>query len=313
MNSFNKNAKEHKKPVQTSLSGYFETDSKNKKPIYVLTPEPVVKWAGGKRGLIDKYNRYFPKKFNKYYEPFFGGGAVFFHLFSLGRIKNAKISDINEELINMYIVIRDRVDELIEELKSGKYYNEKEQYYKIRAEEPTDPVHRAARLIYLNHTCFNGLYRVNKQGKFNVPFGRYPKNVKILDEKNLRSVMKCLQKVDIKVQDFEEAVKDAKEGDFVYFDPPYAPLTETADFTSYTKEGFNFKEQERLANLFKDLSGRGCYVMESNSSAQIIKELYAEFEIIEIKAKRYINSDPKGRKGVFESLILSPNLLNNRG
>ncbi|UJG40447.1 MAG: DNA adenine methylase [Candidatus Heimdallarchaeum aukensis] len=294
---------------QTFIESYINDKRKNKSPIFKISPEPVVKWAGGKRGLIEQYSRYFPSNFNHYFEPFFGGGAVFFHLSSLGLIKKAKISDINSELINMYIVIRDNVEELISELKSGKYYNDKEQYYKIRAEEPNDPVLRAARLIYLNHTCFNGLYRVNKKGKFNVPYGRYPKDVKIFDENNLREVMLSLQNVEITVEDFEESVKEAQEGDFIYFDPPYAPLSKTADFTSYTKEGFGEKEQQRLAKVFRKLCEKGCYVMESNSSAPIIKELYSDFDIITVSAKRYINSDPSGRKGVDELLILSPNIL----
>ena len=291
--------------VQVSVESFLREGKDSKKHTIVIMAEPVVKWAGGKRGLIDKYRRFFPKNFGKYYEPFFGGGAVFFYLFSSGKISSAKISDINEELINMYIVIRDNINKLIEELKSGKYINEKEIYYKIRASEPSDPVERAARLIYLNHTCYNGLYRVNKQGKFNVPYGRYPKNVKIFDEHNLRQVSKCLQNVEITTEDFEESVKNAQKGDFVYFDPPYAPISATADFTSYTSGGFGLKEQERLAKVFKELSDRGCYVMESNSSAPIILELYKDFNIQFIHAKRYINSDPKGRKGVQETLIMN--------
>ena len=305
MANYKRNHKKDSEKIQTSLLGFLDPSTNSSKYTHVIIAEPVVKWAGGKRGLIDKYRRFFPKTFSKYYEPFFGGGAVFFYLTGIGKISKAKISDINAELINMYIVIRDNVEALIKELKSGKYINEKEVYYKIREWEPKDPIQRAARLIYLNHTCYNGLYRVNKQGKFNVPYGRYPKNVKIFDEKNLRLVSKCLKNVEITVEDFEEAVQDAQEGDFVYFDPPYAPISATADFTSYTSEGFGLEEQKRLARVFRDLSEKGCYVMESNSSAPVILELYKDFRIEFIHAKRYINSDPKGRKGVQETLIMN--------
>ncbi|MHA1223735.1 MAG: DNA adenine methylase [Candidatus Heimdallarchaeaceae archaeon] len=294
---------EIKRQKQPRLTQFDPSSKKEEKSPFYLDLKPILKWAGGKRGLIEKYKPFFPKKFNKYYEPFFGGGAIFFYLFTQGFIKEAKLSDINQELINVYIVTRDKVEELIDELKSGKYINEKEVFYRIRAEEPSDAVTRAARLIYLNRTCYNGLYRVNKQGKFNVPFGRYPKNVRIFDEENLRNVSESLKNVELASEDFEEAVKNAQEGDFVYFDPPYVPLTTTADFTDYTSEGFGLKEQERLAKVFKELDERGCLVMESNSSAPIIWKLYTGFIIDAVHAKRFISSDPNGRGGVKETVI----------
>ena len=293
------------RPKQSRLTSYISNGENTGEIEFTVLAHPIVKWAGGKRGLIEKYKPYFPKDFNKYYEPFFGGGAIFFHLFSNGRVKEAKISDIISELVNMYEVVKTKVDDLVEELLSGKYVNDKDIFYEIRAEELEEPILRAARLIYLNRTCFNGLYRVNKKGKFNVPFGRYPDNIQILNADNLRDVSECLKNVEITNEDFEDSVKDAKEGDFVYFDPPYIPLTDTANFTDYTSEGFGIKEQERLAKVFKELDERGCYVMESNSDVPKIAELYEGFEIKKVHAKRYISSDPEGRGGVLESLIIN--------
>lgn len=295
----------NKESLQARLDKYLSEDPKKVTDNYYIQLSPVVKWAGGKRRLVKKYQNYFPNSFNTYYEPFFGGGALFFHLYSESKIDKAILADINEELINLYKVIRNDCDKLISELESGRYYNEKKQYYKIRAEKPTNNIVRAARLLYLNHTCFNGLYRVNKKGEFNVPYGRYPKNVKIYDKQNLCNVSKCLQTVKILNCDFEKAVETAEKGDFIYFDPPYAPISATSDFTSYTAKGFGYKDQKRLAELFRKLDDRGCYVMESNSSAPLIFDLYEEYKIRKVKAKRYINSDPNGRKGVFETLIVN--------
>jgi len=302
-----KNDSSSKKKIdsQTKLSKFYQEFKVEGESDYYLSLKPIVKWAGGKRALIKQYSKYFPVNFNAYYEPFFGGGAIFLHLFSEGKIKRAKLSDINEELINLYNVVKNNVEELIEELSSGKYVNKKTVFYKIRAEEPNDAVIRAARMIYLNRTCYNGLYRVNKQGKFNVPFGKYPENVKIVNKKNLRNVSKCLGNVEITTEDFEESVKSAKKGDFVYFDPPYIPLSDTAYFTDYTSEGFGIKEQERLAKVFRELDERGCFVMESNSGVPKVSELFDGFKIVDVKAKRYISCDPEGRGGVKESLIIN--------
>jgi len=276
-NGDKKNSGKFKQPRFTQ----FVPELKNKeKSPYYIDLKPVVKWAGGKRGLIDKYKKFFPKDFKNYYEPFFGGGAVFFYFYSLGSITSAKLSDINEELINLYNVVKSEVEDLIQELSNtAKYKNDRKIFEKRRSEEPKDSVERAARMIYLNRTCYNGLYRVNKQGKFNVPFGRYPDNIQILNSENLRNVSQCFQNVEITAEDFEESVKDAKKKDFVYFDPPYIPLTDTAYFTDYTSEGFGIKEQERLARVFKELDERGCYVMESNSDVQKISELYKGYKI----------------------------------
>jgi len=271
----------------------------------IIEIKPVVKWAGGKRGLISQYEKHLPKKFGTYYEPFFGGGAIFFHLYKHGKISKAVISDVNVELMHMYQVIKDDVDGLIHELKTGNYVNEKERFYEVRKWEPKNKVKRSARLLYLNHTCYNGLYRVNKSGKFNVPFGKYSPNVTICDEENLRAVNKALINVEIKVCDFEEAVKDVEKNDFIYFDPPYYPLTETADFTSYTKGGFNLSDQVRLSTTYKLLAEKGCRILLSNSYTNEVKELYSEYKQIEIWAKRFINSKPEGRKGVKELLMIN--------
>lgn len=268
-----------------------------------VIPKPFVKWAGGKGQLLNDISKNIPEEFNDYYEPFVGGGAVFFFLYSKGLIKKAYLSDLNEELINAYTVIKYKVFDLIEELKRSDFYvNKKEQYYKIRSWEPKDPVQRAARFIYLNKTAYNGLYRVNAQGKFNVPFGRY-KNPKILDARNLIAVHNALQVADIFVADFQEAVRNAKKMDFIYFDPPYQPISNTASFTQYTKGAFKKEDQIRLARVFKELDSRGCFVLLSNSDNYFIKALYNNYKIITVHARRAINSKPEGRKGVTELLI----------
>ncbi|MGQ4834414.1 MAG: DNA adenine methylase, partial [Candidatus Asgardarchaeia archaeon] len=255
-----------------------------------VRPKPFVKWAGGKGQLLNIISENIPTSFEDYYEPFVGGGAVFFYLYSNGLIRKAYLSDLNEDLINAYNVIKYRVYELIEELKNRDFYaNKKEQYYKIREWEPKDPIKKAARFIYLNKTAYNGLYRVNSKGKFNVPFGRY-KNPKILDEVNLLAVHEALQVAEIFVADFQDAVKTAKKGDFIYFDPPYQPVSSTARFTQYTKGAFKKEDQIRLARVFKELDSRGCFILLSNSNNYFIKTLYNNYRIITVHAKRAINS-----------------------
>ncbi len=266
------------------------------------TPRPIVKWAGGKGQLLQDLEDNLPTSFETYYEPFFGGGALFFFLSSKGLVKRAILSDLNQDLMNLYMVVRNKVDELIEELASGRYKNERDAYYRIRADEPTDPIKRAARFIYLNRTCYNGLYRVNAAGKFNVPFGRY-RNPKILDVDNLRAASQALKKAKLLASDFEDAVRSAKAGDFVYFDPPYDPVSDTAVFTSYTERGFGAEEQERLARVFRELDGRGCFVLESNSSTKLIKDLYSGYHIVQVFARRPISSDASTRGPIQELLI----------
>jgi len=268
-------------------------------------PHPFLKWAGGKRQLIPQMNKFFPKNYNKFIEPFIGGGAVFFHLLPNKSI----ISDNNPELINCYRVIKGEVESLIKSLKKHKYA--KEYYYEIRALDrdrkkfaELSDVERASRSIYLNKTGYNGLYRVNSQGFFNVPFGRH-KNPKICDETNLRLVSRALQNVEIHLGSFEICLEYAEKDDFIYLDPPYYPLSDTALFTSYTKNSFDKTSQKKLFEVFNKLNKRECDVMLSNSYSEFILDLYKDFKIITLKAKRNINSNSKKRGLVNEVLILN--------
>jgi DNA adenine methylase len=258
-----------------------------------VKPKPFVKWAGGKRQLIDVLLSNIPSSFNRYFEPFVGGGALLFEL----RPQKAIISDINEELINAYNVIKDNVEELINSLK--KHKNTAKYYYAIRSLDPKvlTPVERASRFIYLNKTCFNGLYRENSKGQFNVPFGRY-KNPKICDEENLRAVSRFLNSIEITILncDYKKTCELARSGDFIYFDPPYHPVSKTASFTKYNRSDFSEKDQIELSAVFKELDKKGCYVMLSNSNTEFIRKLYAGYRIQEISANRFINCKADRRK-----------------
>ncbi len=266
---------------------------------------PVVKWVGGKRQLLDEITPLLPKRITSYCEPFLGGGAV---LFSLQPSK-AIINDINEDLMLVYEVIRDDVEGLIKSLE--QYENTSEYFYKIRDIDrdkdfyySMSKVARASRLIYLNKTCFNGLFRVNSSGEFNSPFGHY-KNPNIVNEPVLRAVNKYFNanKIQIYNEDFEATLKRVNKGGFVYLDPPYDPVSDTANFTGYNKGGFNRKEQERLKECCDDLTRRGVNFMLSNSATAFIKELYQDYDITIVKAKRAINSNASKRGAVEEVLI----------
>jgi DNA adenine methylase len=290
-------------PSTTSVS--IKSKSFSPKIISPLTNtntlKPFVKWAGGKRQLIQILRTNLPKSYNCYFEPFIGGGALLFGT----QTKNAVISDINSELINAYITIRDDVESLICSLNNHK--NEEDYFYEVRSLQVSNlnKIERAARFIYLNKTCFNGLYRENSKGQFNSPFGRY-KNPNISDQDNLRLVSIYLNSSNIEIynQDYEETIKKAKRGDFIYFDPPYYPLTSTANFTKYAKGDFTPDNQKELASVFKRLDKKGCFVMLSNSNTDFIKDLYKDYPLIEIEATRFINckADRRG-KGLFEVLI----------
>ena len=231
-----------------------------------------------------------------------GGGALFFRLEAMNRIKRAYLSDSNAELINAYSVIKNEVFELMSELASPLYVNDEAAYYKIRASRPKTNVERAARFIYMNKTAFNGLYRVNSSGGFNVPFGKYD-NPKILDSQNLMLVHRALQKDELCCGDFTIALKNAKRGDFVYFDPPYFPISKTSNFTGYTKDGFGENEQKKLLKTYKELDSKGCFVLLSNSYSDFISELYSEFEPEIVHANRMINC--KGdQRGKIKELIV---------
>lgn len=261
---------------------------------------PFVKWVGGKRSIVSELVKRMPKDFNDYYEAFVGGGALFFE--TVETINKAYLSDKNLDLILCYAVIKKNPSKLIELLKKHKQKHNEEYYYKIRFQhELQDPIEIAARFIYLNKTCYNGLYRVNKKGEFNVPVGKYA-NPNIMDEENLNKCTAVLQKADIKHKDFTDI--EAKKGDFVYFDPPYHPTTETS-FTNYTHSDFTEKDQERLRDFIEVLHKRGVFVMLSNSDTQYIKELYKKsyFNIDIIEAPRYVNCKPTKRNVVKEVLI----------
>ena len=273
----------------------------------MLKGKSFVKWAGGKRQILDKLIKYVPEDFNTYYEPFVGGGALFFELSP----KNAVINDSNEELINVFRCIKDeeKLTKMCNELNHHEANHSEEYYYKIRNIDRDknkfnrlSDYKRAARTIYLNKACFNGLYRVNSKGEFNVPFGKKLK-VNTYEGQNIGIIHAYLNFNNIKILsiDFEEAVKDAKEGDFIYFDPPYD--SDTSTFNSYTEDGFSKDEQIRLSNVFKNLSDRGCYVMLSNHNTVLINELYKDFYIHKITAKRNINSNGKKRGKVEEVII----------
>ena len=263
---------------------------------------PIVKWVGGKRQLMFELLKNMPKSYNRYFEPFIGGGALFFEL----QPENAYISDMNEELINLYTVVRDNVYELIDDL--SKHEVSKEYFLEIRNIDRTEKyaelsnVERASRFIYLNRTCFSGMYRVNSQGQFNVPFGHY-KNPRIIDENNLLNCSELLKKTEIKCADFSEILTKVKKGDFVYFDPPYVPLNETSSFTSYTKDGFDIDMQIKLRDVCDELDSMGVKFMLSNSDTKLVKELYANYEIKKVFASRAINANADGRGKITEVLV----------
>ncbi|WP_010901066.1 DNA adenine methylase [Thermoplasma acidophilum] len=265
---------------------------------------PILKWAGGKRQLLPILLKYSPAKFNTYYEPFIGGAALLISLYSLNKIKSAVVSDTNKDLYNLYKTMKENPLKLIAALKDLKFKNNREDYYEARSlfNSTEDPVKRSALLIYLNRHGYNGLYRVNSENKFNVPFGRYS-NPRMPSSENIMAFSNILKSCTILNLDFEMAVSHATRGDFVYFDPPYMPLNRTSYFTEYTNSGFDEKDQERLFRVYYELSKRGVYVMESNSSTEFIKELYKDFCIIEVDAKRNINSIGNRRNGIKELII----------
>lgn len=263
-------------------------------------PRPFLKWAGGKSKLIAQYIPYFPKTFTTYYEPFLGGGAVFFHW----QPKVAVLSDINPELVNVYCCVRDNVNDLIELLTEHQQKHNQEYYYQLRSHDPDSNLERAARFIYLNKTCFNGLYRENAKGQFNVPMGRY-KNPKICNPELLTTASFLLQNAEIKVRPFQDILKLATEQDFVYFDPPYYPISKTSNFTAYSRYDFTEANQIELKQVFKALAENNVKVMLSNSDCPFIRELYQEFNIHTINAARMINSKASQRGKITELLITS--------
>ncbi len=277
--------------------------------ILITSPKPFVKWAGGKRQLIPEIEKHLPEKFSSYYEPFLGGGALLFHLLSENKNLKGYVSDLNSDLILSYVTIRDNLNGLLKSLQkhSDKYFSDsKSYYYSVRETNPISQIEKVSRLLFMNRTCFNGLYRVNSKGKFNVPLGRYS-NPNIVQEENLHSVNQFLNhnKIIIKCQDFSSTVEKTKKGDFVYFDPPYQPVSKTANFTSYTNGNFGLNDLKRLAKVSNQLSKKGANVLLSNSSSKQVRELFSskDWEIFEIEANRAINSDSNKRTGHSELLI----------
>ena len=273
-------------------------------------PKPFVKWVGGKTQLLLEFKKLYPKHYGSYFESFLGSGAVFFNI----RPKEAFLNDANRILISTYKYIKRGPDKLISQLSKlqDDYYKmdevEREEfYYMIRNKFnnlPDKSLKKSACLIFLNKTCYNGMYRENSKGKFNVPFGKY-KKPKILNEDNLLAVSALLENVKLDDVDFEKAVKKAKKGDFVYFDPPYYPLSSTSNFTGYSGNNFSESEQKRLKKIFADLDKRGCFVMLSNSYTNFIRDLYKEYKQIAVMANRAINCKATGRGKIKELVILN--------
>lgn len=296
--------------IADSVEENFSDD--NIKKFIDNKPKPFVKWVGGKRQLINQFQKLgalSPKDFNPskhtYFEPFVGGGAIFFELLP----PRANLNDINKELVTTYNVIRDDVEGLINELFSDKYVYDKDTFLSIRAWNTNEisDIKRAARFIYLNRTGFNGMYRVNKSGQFNVPFGRY-NNPQICDERNLRRVAQVLVNTKISSQSYKYVLDTAKSGDFIYFDPPYHPVSKTASFTSYSNDTFLEKEQEELRDTYLELHNRGCNVALSNSDTPFVNNLFEPFQkegitIHKVQAGRAINSNAGKRGKVFEVLV----------
>lgn len=263
--------------------------------------KPFLKWAGGKRQLLDALQKCVPEQYDRYFEPFVGGGALFFHL----QPQIATIGDSNEELINTYTIVRDNVADLIEELSC--YPHTKEFFYEIRSVQPSElsPLKRAARFIYLNRTCFNGLYRVNKKGQFNVPFGSY-KNPNICDVPTLTAASEALQNVEIRAGDYWSILSGSvRPSDFVFLDPPYYPVSEYSDFKRYTKAFFYAEDHRLLATRFAELSEAGVYVILTNSNAPFVRELYSDFYSQVVDTNRNINSIASRRTKGEDLVVLS--------
>ena len=317
INSIATKLKIHPIHVRVFLANTRNTSIENFEQSYSayleICPKPFVKWVGGKRQLLRQFrelNLYPPFAFNPetatYFEPFVGGGAMFFDLLP----KKAILSDMNAELVVAYNVIKNNIEELTKKLKEHQRKNDKEYFLKIRAQnlKRFSDVNVAARFIYLNRTCFNGLYRVNKSGQFNVPYGKN-KNPMICDEVNLKKIHDAMKKTKVFHQDYKKVLEKAKKGDFVYLDPPYYPVNATSSFTSYTKEAFLEKEQTELRDTFLELHKRECFVMLSNSNTPFIKKLYSglneEIKIHKVLAGRSINSKGAGRGKIKEVVVIN--------
>jgi DNA adenine methylase len=271
-------------------------------PIGSASARPFLKWVGGKSRMISELTSRMPKNFGSYYEPFCGGAALFFTVCPEG----ATLCDANEELILTYRVVRDQVEGLIESLKNHK--NNRRYFYKVREFDRrgdfwTFPeIERASRYIFLNKTCFNGLCRVNSDGQFNVPFGMY-KNPKILDEENLRACSAALQSTDLRVGSFQDTLNNCKQKDFVYFDPPYIPLSVTSSFVSYSADGFDYEMQVALREKCVELDKKGVMFMLTNSDTELTRDLYKNFKTESVASPRSISADGSKRKPARDVVV----------
>lgn len=267
--------------------------------LLTVPPRPFLKWAGGKGRLIQQYRPYFPQQFEHYYEPFLGGGAVFFYLLPSRSI----LTDINPALVNVYCCVKESVEAVIDKLLEHEIRHCADYYYHVRAHPGTDPIERAARLLYLNKTCYNGLYRENSKGQFNVPLGRY-KNPRVCDPNLLRATSAALQTAQIEAAPFDAVLTHAtSKQDFVYFDPPYYPISATSSFTAYNRHVFGEEQQIRLRDTVVELAQRGVKVMLSNSDCPFVRDLYRDFQIQTITAARAINSKAERRGKITEVLV----------
>jgi DNA adenine methylase len=270
--------------------------------------QPLIKWAGGKRQLLSRLEARLPDRWGTYYEPFIGGGALLARLASQNQLTGAVIGDLNPELVNFYSVVKNKPQKLLDAFSNEKFRNNETSFNLLKEEFNSligtrkNAVERAALLVYLNKHSFNGLWRVNRKGKYNVPFGRHTK-LTLPSSEAIVKFSSMLQDVTIHQADFSRVVRSAKKGDLVYFDPPYHPISRTANFTDYTANGFGFDEQERLAREFKRLSDKGVFVMLSNSKVPEIEELYEDFSIQTVEAKRFINCNGERRSGALEIIV----------
>ena len=271
---------------------------------------PFLKWAGGKGHLVPELLSLLPARFGDFYEPFLGGGALFFALSSREAKFDAHLSDLNGELVGTYKVVKENPENLIAVLSRYEYEYERATsksgyYYEKRSTMPTSDVETAARLIFLNKTCYNGLYRVNSRGKFNVPFGSY-KRPRILDAENIRAVSKALwhSNTELTISDFRGSITKCRKNDLVYLDPPYQPVSKTSSFTDYTPDGFSAADQEILAKVFDALVSRGCTVLLSNSDTSLTRTLYRQYDTRILSVNRSINSHGSGRTGHKEMIVI---------
>ena len=312
------------KPHQTDPQCQFAqtgnppaTQLPTRKPkVEVPFSRPFLKWAGGKTQLLPQLEKYYPPtgSVNRYFEPFLGSGAVFFHFKAMVNPRSAFLWDNNLELVQTFQAVRDDVEKVIELLREHETQHSKHskdhflKVRKIRVKKLAKPPEIAARLIYLNKTCFNGLYRVNSRGEFNVPFGKYLKP-SILNVEGLRRASGQLAGAEIADKDFRMVLCDAEAGDFVYLDPPYHPRSETAYFTSYTRDSFGEKDQRELAEVYRALDKKGCMLVLSNSDTNLVKQLYKDFKEVKVSARRNINSRADRRGPIKERLVVNDRLL----